>query len=511
MLGTHNPSPLRGRTQNSDSLMTAMQKNDFLWAPIEDLPLDLTRLASADLPSLSAVWRDQAARLSATLSYQSFLQKLQREAAIETGVLERLYTLDRGITQLLIEQGIDAALVPHNMTDQPVPKVVSIILDQHTAIEGLFEFVKQERNLSTSYVKTLHQVLTAHQDTCDARDSLGQDVRTALVRGDFKRLPNHVRRPDGGLHEYCPPEQVASEMDQLVTWHLAHDQRKVPPEVEAAWLHHRFTQIHPFQDGNGRVARCLATLVFLRAGWFPLVLHRDDRPVYLRALETADRGDLGQLIHLFAARMKRAFVRALSLSESVLAEGANQQTILRTAIERLKQRENQKTDRLVQAASALHALAVRQLTTAAKTLGQELKHVRRSYKVKVSSAPAGHETDYYYRGQVIEHARMLDYYANMNYRSWVVMKFDVAGRTEILLHFHGVGPKESGLLCCAAMAYRRLHAGPDQEHQFGQLQTMGPDLFVFGSMEEPAVQQARFAEWLEEVKTAGLVYWQQSL
>jgi len=27
-------------------------------------------------------------------------------------------------------------------------------------------------------------------------------------------------------------------------------QEQCPPEIEAAWLHHRFTQIHPFQDGN---------------------------------------------------------------------------------------------------------------------------------------------------------------------------------------------------------------------------------------------------------------------
>ena len=57
----------------------------------------------------------------------------------------------------------------------------------------------------------------------------------------------------------------------------------------AAWVRHRFTQIHPFQDGNGRVARLLATLVFSRAEWLPLVVRRDDRVRYLDALEAADK------------------------------------------------------------------------------------------------------------------------------------------------------------------------------------------------------------------------------
>jgi Fic family protein len=47
---------------------------------------------------------------------------------------------------------------------------------------------------------------------------------------------------------------VAAEMDKLVELHREHRAAGVAPEVESAWLHHRFTQIHPFQDGNGRVA-----------------------------------------------------------------------------------------------------------------------------------------------------------------------------------------------------------------------------------------------------------------
>ncbi|NEO28856.1 MAG: Fic family protein [Symploca sp. SIO3C6] len=86
-----------------------------------------------------------------------------------------------------------------------------------------------------------------------------------------------------------------------------HREQKVPPEVEAAWLHHRFTQIHPFQDGNGRVARCLASLVFIQDGWFPLVLTRDNRADYIAALEQADHGNLSDLINLFSKSQKQAF------------------------------------------------------------------------------------------------------------------------------------------------------------------------------------------------------------
>ncbi|BAI93842.1 hypothetical protein N39L_57730 [Limnospira platensis NIES-39] len=102
-------------------------------------------------------------------------------------------------------------------------------------------------------------------------------------------------------------------MELLITLHHQHQEQKVPPEIEAAWLHHRFTQIHPFQDGNGRVARCLASLVFIQASWFPLVITRDDLAVYIAALEDADCGELSSLINLFAKSKKQVFLAIFSL------------------------------------------------------------------------------------------------------------------------------------------------------------------------------------------------------
>ena len=186
----------------------------------------------------------------------------------ETGLIERLYTFDRGITQLLIEHGIQAHLIPHEHVANP-DVVVAMITDHEAAVDGLFDFVKGERSLSTSYIKELHALITRHQETVESIDSLGRQTTVPLRRGAYKVLPNNPRRLDGTIHEYCPPERVDSEMERLISMH--HQRSDVAPEVEAAWLHHRFTQIHPFQDGNGRVARSLATLLFIKAGWFPLL------------------------------------------------------------------------------------------------------------------------------------------------------------------------------------------------------------------------------------------------
>jgi len=314
------------------------------WQPIENLPAHWQALTDPDLSSLANVWREQRQRLENTNAYKTFMGKLRRRIAIETGIIERLYTIERGVTFTLIEYGIDAALIPHGSTDRPAQEVIEIIRDQESAVERVFDVVANQRDLSTSFIKSLHQLLTKNQPTTEAIDQFGRLGEVALLRGDWKRLPNNPTRKDGSLHEYCPPEQVSSQMDQLIVWHLQHLHDGVSPEVEAAWLHHRFTQIHPFQDGNGRVARNLATLVFLKAGWFPLVVLDNDmkdpaRNQYIEKLEAADDGDLKPLVDFFAAAQRKTFISILSLSEEVRAEQADRQAALKALGQRISQRQ----------------------------------------------------------------------------------------------------------------------------------------------------------------------------
>ena len=286
----------------------------YRWQPIADLPDDWRRLADADLRRLAGEWNEKREKLGSDRAIEEFSDRLKREWAIETGLIERVYTLTRGITEILIERGLREEFIASSATDRDPGLVFDMIQAHADAVDGLFDFVKRERELSTSYVKELHAALLTHQETATARDIFGRRVEMPLLRGEYKRRPNNPVRPDGLVHEYCPPEQVASEMDRLIDVHLEHGEREVPPEIEAAWLHHRFTQIHPFQDGNGRVARALATLVMIREGWFPLVVTDAGRGDYIDALEMADGGELGPLVRLFSGIQRRALEGAIGVA-----------------------------------------------------------------------------------------------------------------------------------------------------------------------------------------------------
>jgi hypothetical protein len=304
------------------------RRNGHRWHPIEDLPPGLQR--SEELRTLFELWRSQRDELEQAKKLAEFSERLIRAWCIETGILERTYPIDQGITLTLIEQCMDAASIPQGASELPPAQLVSILGDHCEAIDGLFAF-EGNRELSSAYVKALHHAMTGRQDECEATDSLCQ-----LLRGEWKRLPDNPVDPASGvaLHEYCPPEQVAIEMDNLMRMHRGHAQ--IAPEIEAAWLHHRCTQIHPFRDGNERVAGTLATLVFLRAGGFPLVVRASDRSEYVGALEWADAGDLQPLIALFARLQQFGILGALALGQQVLAEGTGMPAIVRNAPFRIR-------------------------------------------------------------------------------------------------------------------------------------------------------------------------------
>lgn len=77
-------------------------------------------------------------------------------------------------------------------------------------------------------------------------------------------------------------------------------QRHDCPPLAAAVAHAWFTHVHPFHDGNGRVARLLANLVLIRNDWPPIVIRHSEREDYLDALEVSDvAGDIHLLFELF--------------------------------------------------------------------------------------------------------------------------------------------------------------------------------------------------------------------
>lgn len=477
---------------------------------ILDLEGDPRELSASEIPGIKAVWTDQRDRLKGSAQLSDFTEKLSREWAIETGVIENLYEIERGVTQTLIEHGFQADLLSHGSTNKPREYVIQLLRDQKDALDGVFDFVKSERNLSTSYIKELHAALLRSQDTTEAIDAQGHHIDIPLIKGAWKAQPNYPER-DGVVYTYCSPEQVASEMDRMVTMHLEHIRMGVPSEVQAAWLHHRFTQIHPFQDGNGRVARAIASLVLVKDGLFPLVVTRDDKPVYLKALEAADGGSLKPLVDLFAKLQIAQYRKASAISEALLAEEDVQALLggLLRAADKVASEKIASLKGVFKLAQAIQLDIADRIRAIAPSVTTALQRAFDSGTAFITQSTP--ETDHYFRAQIIENARTnLGYFADTSeYRSWIALNMRWSRKAQLVFAIHGIGRPFNGSLICAPFLEFK---DTDED---GQIRTalvpVAEEGFVFFYNESEGRLLSRFKPWREGVLKIALKELTQNL
>ena len=116
--------------------------NTHKWSHISDLPDNWqSELVDISTAAIVKAWLEQAEELRGKTLYGKFLGKLHREWAIETGVIEGIYSISEGGTKTLIEKGLDASFLSHEDTDLPAQEVIAKIKDQEAAIHGLYDFV----------------------------------------------------------------------------------------------------------------------------------------------------------------------------------------------------------------------------------------------------------------------------------------------------------------------------------------------------------------------------------
>ncbi len=371
--------------------------------------------------------------------YREFLERLKRQHAIETGVIERLYDLNEGITETFIKEGFVENYISHQDTNISPAQLMGYLRSHLEAIDFVFDVIKENRPLTKSFILALHQLVMQHQAHSTAIDSLGRTVQVKVLKGKFKERPNNPKREDGTVFMYCPPEHVDSEMERLLDIYEELEEKNVHPVIIASWFHHAFTQIHPFQDGNGRMARLLTSLIFIKHRLFPLNIKRDEKRKYIKALESADKGNPDALVRFFCEVQRRNIELALNIriKSDRLKEAAE---ILKEKVARM--RSKQKAKRVISINRNREALSKSiydiigniQKRELFKELPQDMVHI------KTTASKEGQS--HYYTYQIGEYAKEHGYFFNKNMeRRWFRMSLymDENKRYDIVITVHHFG------------------------------------------------------------------------
>ena len=252
--------------------------------PVADLASDWEDLARPDLAELRRQWQQERQHAADPLRIRQLDERLATAWSIESGIFGRPHAIRRETIDALAEGGRRAVQrlrlaggIPENTARQ--------IQSQRSAFDFAADARNLDRPLTAPLLKELHQLSSRSQTPASTVDP-GGTSSPADADLEFR---------DGSS------DGIWNEVDSILELHQRHLADGVPPEVEAAWLHHRFRQLSQVLDSDGRLAHTLVTTVFLNAKCIPLIL-RDDlhREAYFDALDEANAGDLKPLVDLFA-------------------------------------------------------------------------------------------------------------------------------------------------------------------------------------------------------------------
>lgn len=217
---------------------------------------------------------------------------VRRTAAIDSGAIESLYVTDRGFT---VSFAIGGATWEDAVADKPQSTRL-LVEAQAEGMELALDAATKQTLISEAFIRRLHEVVCAPQETHQVLTNVGMQERQ-LAKGSYKTEANHPFDVDGALrHSYSPVDLVGPEMQRFVSVLGSESFSDLHPAAQAAYAHWGIVYIHPFSDGNGRVARTLASIFLLRAVSVPLLIYSDARETYLDALGRADQGKFQDFI-----------------------------------------------------------------------------------------------------------------------------------------------------------------------------------------------------------------------
>lgn len=151
------------------------------------------------------------------------------------------------------------------------------------------EAAVKEIPLTQNFIRTLHKTLLREDYTVYRNLQGGIQTSYVIHAGQYKSRPNSVITRYGDRFEYASPEETPGLMADLVDWYNAAEREgKLSPVELAALFHYRYIRIHPFEDGNGRIARLMVNYILTRHNYPMIVVRSRKKSDYLESLHQAD-------------------------------------------------------------------------------------------------------------------------------------------------------------------------------------------------------------------------------
>ena len=133
------------------------------------------------------------------------------------------------------------------------------VINHKNGINFVKSLVSRKENVTEETIKKLHALILKSIDDTEAGNYRRQNVRILGAR-------------------HIPPQSIKIPhlMHEFVEWFHENEYSTAIPKL-ASKIHYKLVMIHPFIDGNGRVARLLMNLILMKHGYPPAIILKVDR------------------------------------------------------------------------------------------------------------------------------------------------------------------------------------------------------------------------------------------
>lgn len=175
------------------------------------------------------------------------------------------------------------------------PRDIQEIINYRKVIEFIDEEAKKKIDKVTeTLIKKLHRIIV-------------YKILPEDQAGEYRTKQVIIRNSQTGEVTFRPPPpiEIPFLMREFVYWMNRYNNQEIHPVIKAGIVHHELVRIHPFIDGNGRIARLVATLILFLGGYdirrfFSLEEYYDkDAIFYYTNLQKATSGDLNSWLEYF--------------------------------------------------------------------------------------------------------------------------------------------------------------------------------------------------------------------
>jgi Fic family protein len=204
--------------------------------------------------------------------------------------------------------GETKALILFGQTAQAKPLKDHLEMTGHDeAIKTIEEVIRQERPLTEHFIRELHEIILKEPHKVKAITPEGNPTQRTITVGQYKKTPNHVLTVTGEIFYFASPEETPAMMAELMEWYRERvNTKEIHPVLFATEFHYRFIRIHPFDDGNGRIARLLMNFILMQKGYPPSIIKTEDKENYFAALRQADAGQLEYFFNYVCEQVNRS-------------------------------------------------------------------------------------------------------------------------------------------------------------------------------------------------------------